>query len=133
LNQQFVVADSSFDSSYMFTVNASSYQPNVYVVFRNCIIDVRGNFLMSTVPVNFVFDGCTFRVANTRNLLTIDYSNGTRYGCTGNDTDGGDIEIKNSVFTDTGSQTPVGTLPSVVKSLFNVKSLFDFRFTNVTF
>ena len=114
-------------------VTVSSYAPNVYITFTNCTIDVRGNFFMSNMPVNLLFDGCIFRVANTNNLFTIDYSSGSTYGCTGTANDGGDILIKNSIFTDTGSSISTATTSTASRYLFNVKSLFHFKLYNVTF
>ncbi len=79
----------------MFTV--SSYTPGLVVTFKNCIIDVRGNFFYSAFPVNIVFDNCLFKVLNTVNLLNLDYSTDSKYGCnTATETGAGDLTIMNS-------------------------------------
>lgn len=103
------------------------------MTFTNSTIDVRGNFFKSVYPVNLVFDGCTFLLANTLNLLTLDYSAGSIYGCTSGDlTTQGDVLIKNSVFKDQASGIAL-SVSSTAKYLFNVKSLYDFKFNGVTF
>ena len=90
------MTDASFVSTFMINVDPAAYRENLTLTFRNCIFDVRGRFLRSTVPVNIVFDSCVFNVLNTTTLLSLDYSAGSKFGCTGFDTDGGDLEIKNS-------------------------------------
>jgi hypothetical protein len=97
---EFKSTDSTYITSYMFTVN--SYAPSVTVTFKNCIIDVRGNFFMSNYPVKLIFDNCEFKVLNTVNLLTLDYSIDQKYGCTAGTElgGGGEVQIINSHFID---------------------------------
>ena len=92
--------DDTFSAVSMFTV--PSFIPNLQVTFKNCIIDVRGKFFSSMYPVKLSFDNCMFRVGNTTELVTLDYSAGGIYGCSaGNDVNAGDLTIMNSNFTDT--------------------------------
>jgi hypothetical protein len=71
--------DESFDSDYMIKV--SGIKSGMTLTFTNCVVDVRGNFFKSEYPVNLIFDGCTFLMANSTNLMTLDYSAGGIYGC----------------------------------------------------
>jgi hypothetical protein len=113
-------------------IKVDSFVSGMTVRFTNSVIDVRGNFFHSLYPVTLVFDNCTFLVANTTSLFYLDYSAGGVYGCTdGEPLTQGDFEIKNSFFMDSisGAKTPSTTL----RSLFNVKSLYDIKFNTVTF
>ncbi len=56
----------------MFTVD--SYMNDTNVIFKDSIIDVRGNFFKSAYPIRLVFDNCIFKVASTAILLLLDYS-----------------------------------------------------------
>ena len=111
-NTELKVYDTNeIDTNYYFiTVDKATYKPGigVYLTFTNCTIDIRGNFLQSNVPVNIVFDNCVFKVGNTSNLFTLDYSIGSQYGCSGDDMDAGDFEIRNSKFIDTS--LPISSL-----------------------
>lgn len=50
---------------------------------------------MTNLRIKITFNNCVFNIANTTNLLTIDYSDGS--GCTTDDRQG-DISIINSIF-----------------------------------
>lgn len=86
---EFKVTDSTYDSNFMFTVD--SYVKDTTVTFKDSIIDVKGKFFQSLYPVRLVFENCIFKVANTNNLLSLDYS---QNGCS--DTDTGVLSILNS-------------------------------------
>ena len=109
----------------MVSVDAVTYLPNMQVVFKNCVFTVTGKVFYSNLPVNLLFDNCTFNVENTTNLVTLDYSG----YC--NTTDKfGDLKIQNSVFKDSSTYS---TTTTTQKQLFNVMSLYDVSFNNVSF
>lgn len=80
-----------------------------------------------------MFDNCIFKVLNTVNLITLDYSTDSKYGCTAaTEAGAGDLTITNSQFIDSVTSGAVSDI-SGAKSLFNVKSLYNIVMKNVTF
>jgi len=108
-------------------IAVEGYAAGTTVTFRDCIVDVRGNFFSSKYPVNLIFDNCQFRVSQTVNLLNLDYSNNALCPITAADLTSGDLMITNSQFSDTLSTF------SGNKTLFNIKTMFDVNFSRVTF
>ena len=111
----------------MFTVS----EPNLSITFKNCIIDVKGLFFRSTLPVTLVFDNCQFKVVNTTTLVHLDFSANQQNGCTGTNINAGDLTITNSFFIDSTYNGISNTASE--KYLFKLSSLYDVTFTNVQF
>ena len=63
------MTDQSYATEFMITVDQATYQENITLTFKNCIIDVKGNFLKTNLPINIVFDTCVFKVLNTTALM----------------------------------------------------------------
>ena len=122
---EFKSIDDTFMANFMFTVNASDLTIN----FKNCVIDVKGQFFKSAMPVALSFDNCQFKVLNTTILVELDYSSGTGNGCSsGTNPGAGDLNVMNSIFTEASTnwaQNPTN------KSLFRVSSLFGVNFSNL--
>lgn len=102
-------------------MNPDKVVEELHIKFKDCTIDITGDFFKSTFPVFLEFDNCVFIVASTKTLINLDYSD---YDCEAGNHEG-KLLIKNSVF----KNGPEGTLKDAIlkdsHNLFNIKSSYD--------